>query len=715
MNRTKHLGLSLLALLCCIVVTAQTTAVTKCEYWIDQQFDSRKTANMSAGELTTQLDMSALPTGLHSLAIRTGTDDDRWSAALVKYFLVPEPGSTQENNLAGYEYWIDGNYANRVSGTFSEGGIVTTDIDVSTLPVGLHSISFRALDDNGHVSSVLVKFFLVPEPGSTQENNLAGYEYWIDGDYDNKVSGTFSEGGIITTDLDMSTLPIGLHSLSFRALDDNGHVSSVLVKFFLVPENTSTTENELTGYRYWFDRDMENAVEGEMTSEGVIETDIDASALIPGLHLFNYQVKDALGKYSATVMSFFTVPEEGALVGDKIVAYEYWFNDNPRKKVEVEPTATLELNDIDLEVEGVEPETVPADYAFNAETKQVVYTVDVEFGLQVFNNQGTGSAAATQTIVGHQLFMDTQMQTLTGEQAITLPAPTGNKVQGYQFNCSVGDKLYWFMDLAEGTTVDFYDADGVRIAPEAIGTETVGDKEVTTLTATTPTVYALMYGATGTEAQNTVKVALPVSITVNDAEREYGDENPQFTYSSEQAALIIGTPLLVTDATETSPVGDYAVTIDLSSIGNSVVTITDGKLTITKAMLTVTADDKVRDWGEENPELTYTISGWKGSDDETSITTLPTAYTNATIDSEAGEYAITVSGGVAQNYDFVYVDGKLTINEPTGVKRILNGDFTKPVDVYNMQGVKVRSGVTSLDELPQGTYIIMGRKVNIVH
>ena len=79
MNRTKHFGLSLLALLCCIVVTAQTTSVTECEYWIDQQFDSRQTANMSAGELTTQLDMSALPLGLHSLAIRTGTSDGRWS------------------------------------------------------------------------------------------------------------------------------------------------------------------------------------------------------------------------------------------------------------------------------------------------------------------------------------------------------------------------------------------------------------------------------------------------------------------------------------------------------------------------------------------------------------------------------------------------------------------------------------------------------------
>ena len=338
MNRTKNFGLSLLALLCCIVVTAQTTSVTECEYWIDQQFDSRQTANMSAGELTTQLDMSALPLGLHSLAIRTGTGDGRWSPVLVKYFLVPQPGSTQENTLAGYEYWIDGNY-------------------------------------------------------------------------DNKVTGTFSTGGIVTTDLDMSSLPIGLHSISFRALDDNGHVSSVLVKYFLVPENTSTTENSIAGYRYWFDKDMENIVEGEMTSSGTIATDIDVSALNAGLHFFNYQVKDAIGKYSATMVSFFTVPEQGGL-GDKIVAYDYWFNNNPRKRVEVTPTATLELNDIVIDMEGVEPETVPADYVFNSETKQVVFTFDVEFGLQVFNDLGTGSEAVTQT-VGYEFTIDPLFVALT--------------------------------------------------------------------------------------------------------------------------------------------------------------------------------------------------------------------------------------------------------------------------------------------------------------
>ena len=712
MNRTNRIVLSLLALLCCITMTAQTS-VTKCEYWIDQQYDSRTTATMTAGEWSAQLDLSALPMGLHSIAMRTGTDDGRWGNALVKYFLVPQNGSTQENNLASYEYWLDGDFSSRVSGTFSSGGIVVTDIDVSTLPVGLHSISFRALDDNGHVSSVLLKYFLVPEPGSTQENNLAGYEYWIDGDYDNKVSGSFSEGGIITTDLDMSALPMGLHSISFRALDDNGHVSSVLVKFFLVPENTSTTENELTGYRYWFDRDMENAVEGKMTSDGVIETDIDASALIPGLHLFNYQVKDALGNYSATMMSYFTVPEAGATVGDQITAYEYWFNDNPRKRVEVEPAATLELNDVMLAVEGVDPETVPADYTFDVATKKVIYTQDVEFGLQVFNNLGTGSVAATQTIEGYQTIIDPQMATLSNEQESTLDAPKGSAMQGYEFSCNAGDKLYWFMDLDEGMTVDFYDADGAKIDAAAISTETIGDQKAYVIDAATTAIYALTYGATAAEAQNKVKVALPVAITVNDAEREYGDENPEFTISSEQSGIIIGTPQFVTTADETSSAGVYGVTIDETSVGNSVVTITAGTLTITKAMLTVTADDKEIKQGEEMPELTFAYSGWKGKDDESALTTAPTANTDATTVSELGDYVITVSGGEAENYDFTYVNGKLTIIAPTGVAIIKDGKFAQPVDVYDLQGKKVATNVTSFSELPEGTYIIGGKKVTL--
>ena len=700
MNRTKHFGLSLLALLCCIVVTAQTTSVTECEYWIDQQFDSRQTANMSAGELTTQLDMSALPLGLHSLAIRTGTSDGRWSPVLVKFFLVPQPGSTQENNLAGYEYWIDGNYDKKVSGTFSTGGIVTTDLDMSSLPVGLHSISFRALDDNGHVSSVLVKYFLVPQPGSTQENNLAGYEYWIDGNYDNKVSGTFSTGGIVTTDLDMSSLPVGLHSISFRALDDNGHVSSVLVKYFLVPENTSTTENSIAGYRYWFDKDMENIVEGEMTSSGTIATDIDVSALNAGLHLFNYQVKDAIGKYSATMMSFFTVPEQGGL-GDKIVAYDYWFNNNPRKRVEVTPTATLELNDIVIDMEDVEPETVPADYVFNSETKQVVFTFDVEFGLQVFNDLGTGSEAVTQTI-GYEFTIDPLFVALTNEVCNTKTAPQGGQVLGFSYAGAVGDSLHWEITGSDAK-IDFYDADGNRITPEA---KTIDDKNVLVIKMPTTTIYALSYGAT-TADEISVKVSQPIELTVVDATRKYGEENPTFTYTSKGAALA-GEVAFITEAVATSTVGEYVVSINGSGITNSYVTLKPGKLTITKAPLAVGVEDCTITEGEALPKFILTFDGFKNNEDESVLTTQPTVTTDATETSAPGDYVLVVSGGEATNYELTYTNGKLTIQQGTGIEGI---HLDKPMNVYTIDGVLVRSNVTSLKELPAGVYIINRKKV----
>ena len=792
MNRTKQLGLSMLAFLCCIAVTAQTAVVTKCEYWIDQQIDSRAMASMTTGELSMQLDLSALPVGLHSITLRTGTDDGRWGNPIVKNFIVPQPGSTQENNLAGYEYWVDGDYNNKVSGTFSAGGVVATDLDMGTLPAGLHSLSFRALDDNGHVSSVLVKYFIVPQPGSTQENNLAGYEYWVDGDYSNKVlgtfgaggivatdldmsalpvglhslsfralddnghvssvlvkyfivpqpgstqentltgyeywidgdmdsrvSGTFSAGSVVTTDLDMSALPVGLHSLSFRALDDNGHVSSALVKYFLVPQQTSSTENGLISYRYWIDKDVTNAVEATIDASGIVDLNIELETLQPGLHSISYQVKDQLDLYSPALVSYFIVPEdtEGEVVGDKIVAYEYWFKDNPRKRVEVEPTAVLTIDNTQLLLEGVEPEAVLADYVFDVTTKNVVYTQDVNFGLQVFNNLGTGSAAVTQTIEGYQTFMDTQMQTLVHETVSTLAAPTGCKVQGYQYNCNVGNKLYWFMDLTEGTTVDFYNGDGTKIDAASIGVETIGDKQARTITATTATVYALVYGAIVDEGQNTIKVAQPVTITINNAERKYGAENPTFTYTSEQQSYIIGTPTFVTDADENSAVGEYTITLNQESIGNTIVIVNNGTLTITKADGYISYEETIIDKNDTDEaftnELTLTGDG--------TVTYSSDNINVATVDVETGEVTITGIGETTitatvvdgVNYTYTTKTARYTLKvteDPTGIHVVRTNDADDDGSDawYTLSGQRL-----STKPHKQGVYVRNGRKVMV--
>ena len=52
---------------------------------------------------------------------------------------------------------------------------------------------------------------------------------------------------------------------------------------------------------------------------------------------------------------------------------------------------------------------------------------------------------------------------------------------------------------------------------------------------------------------------------------------------------------------------------------------------------------------------------------------------------------------------------------PTGIGRIINGRFTRPMDVYNMQGAKAATKITSLKQLPEGTYIIRGKKVVVKH
>lgn len=103
--------------------------------------------------------------------------------------------------------------------------------------------------------------------------------------------------------------------------------------------------------------------------------------------------------------------------------------------------------------------------------------------------------------------------------------------------------------------------------------------------------------------------------------------------------------------------GNYAGTIDTTFV-------------ITKAMLTVTANTLTKVYGEENPELTETIEGFVNGED-VSVIVKPTVTTTCETDSPVGEYAISVSGGDAQNYDFTYVGATLTVTPRSIVDAIV--------------------------------------------
>lgn len=114
---------------------------------------------------------------------------------------------------------------------------------------------------------------------------------------------------------------------------------------------------------------------------------------------------------------------------------------------------------------------------------------------------------------------------------------------------------------------------------------------------------------------------------------------------------------------------------------NYTITYKPGDIEVTPAILTVTADDKTKNYGATNPTLTFTYSGFENNETEAQLTGLPTVTTTATTRSDGGIYPITISGGSAVNYTFNYVNATLTIIAPTVL--VIPNTFTPNNDGVN--------------------------------
>lgn len=197
---------------------------------------------------------------------------------------------------------------------------------------------------------------------------------------------------------------------------------------------------------------------------------------------------------------------------------------------------------------------------------------------------------------------------------------------------------------------------------------------------------AMNYSITYVDGKLTVTEADPVTIMARSYTREYGDANPTFVYDAVGAALN-GQPEIICEATQESPVGTYPIVIKKGSVKNYNDTYVNGTLTITPATLSASVGSYSRTEGEENPEFVIFYTGWKNGEDERVLAMRPVVTCEATKDSPAGDYPITVSGGEAQNYTFEYVNGTLTITESSGIDE-LQGDGTER-RIYTISGRRI--------------------------
>jgi hypothetical protein len=178
--------------------------------------------------------------------------------------------------------------------------------------------------------------------------------------------------------------------------------------------------------------------------------------------------------------------------------------------------------------------------------------------------------------------------------------------------------------------------------------------------------YVIVYaGGTLTVTKASLTVQAPSS------SKEYGAAVPALAPA--YVGLVNGDPAPAAAATcsttamPASDAGTYPVTCSGAADGNYDISYAPGAMTVTKATLTVSADDQARSSGEANPPLTVSYSGFVlGQTLGTSgVTGDPACTTAATPASAPGAYPITCSVGTlsSANYTFQFDPGTLTVGK----------------------------------------------------
>jgi hypothetical protein len=148
-------------------------------------------------------------------------------------------------------------------------------------------------------------------------------------------------------------------------------------------------------------------------------------------------------------------------------------------------------------------------------------------------------------------------------------------------------------------------------------------------------------------------------------------------------------------------------------------------LTINKAPLTVSADNKSRLFGAPNPPLTAVYTGFVNHEGDThgpfagsGVAGMPTITTSATQNSPVGTYPITIAAGTlmgGNNYLITLVPGTLTVTlcggEIIGLSSITIGASSALVDSYN-SSIGYATHDDSATLLSNGPITLQGAKVH---
>lgn len=244
---------------------------------------------------------------------------------------------------------------------------------------------------------------------------------------------------------------------------------------------------------------------------------------------------------------------------------------------------------------------------------------------------------------------------------------------------------FTFSGLLSANGDTLADAFAGQPSTAATASSSVGDYAITASPLTSPVGYRVSF----TPGVLTVDPA-PLTIRADDKTKVYGSAVPALTRTvtglvlgETQGVISGGQPGTTATASTGVAEGPVPITLSPASAANYSITLVDGQLTITRAPLTVTADDKTKLAGTRNPALTASFSGFVAGDTPAiaQAAGMQLSTTAQTL-SPPGEYPIRVDPFVLSNYTITTVPGTMRVLPPAQLENPTRAMASETSDLY---------------------------------
>ena len=301
------------------------------EYWFDQRYSNRTATTLDVTSWQTQIDVSSLDIGLHTLYMHLRDSEGQCSpprtALFYKVFETDAAGAFSSD----YICWFDQDYSSQQTIFFADGG---TLVDVSQLQVGLHTLNIQV---GGGASAELHSYIFYKASYSGADNYGIDYTCWFDQDFASRQTINSANG---STFVEVNQLPDGLHTLNL--LIGSGADAELHSYLFYKTSYGTTGAFNMTG-TCWFDQN--NTLQQSIPfADGI--TFVDVSQLSDGLHTLNIQLGSGA---DAELRSFLFYKVSYGSVGGYSMDYTCWFDQNDGDR----QSGTLTNGILPLDVDGL--------------------------------------------------------------------------------------------------------------------------------------------------------------------------------------------------------------------------------------------------------------------------------------------------------------------------------------------------------------------------